>query len=45
MNIPKQLIIYASSVHSELFAGSPVDTTRISVPGPTAVVLITADLV
>lgn len=37
MNIPEQLIVYASSVHSELLAGSYVDATRISVPGSTSV--------
>jgi len=45
MNIPKQLIVYASSVRSELFAGSPVDTIRISVSGPTTVMFIAAGLV
>nr|XP_012222971.1 PREDICTED: maltase 1-like [Linepithema humile] len=45
MNIPGQLIVYASSVHSELLAESRVDTTHITVPGSASVVLTTADLV
>lgn len=45
MNIPEQLIVYAPSVHSELVAGSRVDTTNMIVPGSASVVLTTADLV
>lgn len=45
MNIPEQLIVYASSVHSKLLAGLRVDTTNITVPGSASVVLTTADLV
>ncbi|KMQ92371.1 maltase 1 [Lasius niger] len=45
MNIPEQLIVYASSVHSKLLAGSRIDTTRITIPGSASVVLTTADLV
>ncbi|XP_011875707.1 PREDICTED: maltase 1-like [Vollenhovia emeryi] len=45
MNIPEQLIVYAPSVHSEMLAGSRVDTTCIAMPGSASVVLTTADLV
>lgn len=39
MNIPEQLIVYASSVHSKLLAESRICTTRITMPGSALVVL------
>ncbi|EFN64561.1 hypothetical protein EAG_14479 [Camponotus floridanus] len=44
MNIPEQLIVYASSVHSKLLAGSRIDTTRITIPGSASVGLTSANL-
>lgn len=41
MNIPEQMIIYVSSVHSKLVPASPVDTTNMTVPGSASIVLTT----
>ncbi|GAB1859915.1 alpha-glucosidase [Camponotus japonicus] len=41
MNIPEQMTIYVSSVHSKLVPASPVDTTNMTVPGSASIVLTT----
>ncbi|XP_012283007.1 maltase 2 [Orussus abietinus] len=45
LEIPQELSVYTASVYSKIQAGSPVDTSKLSLPGAASVVLSTPELI
>lgn len=44
LNIPEQLVVYVSSIGSNIKSGSSVDTTAYTLPATTSVVLVTPNV-